>query len=73
MENELNKNQLPSWEVFVQPKSGASFQHAGNLHAIDEEMALQNARDLYLTYKDTSSLDYGNCDSLLELANQHKK
>ena len=33
----------------------------------------QNARDLYLTYKDTSSLDYGNCDSLLELANQHKK
>ena len=47
MENELNKNQLPIWEVFVQPKSGVSFQHAGNLHAIDEEMALQNARELY--------------------------
>ena len=33
----------------------------------------QNARDLYLTYKDTSSLDYGNCDSLLKLANQHRR
>ena len=46
MENKLNKNQLPTWEVFVQPKSGASFQHAGNLHAIDEEMALQKYQSL---------------------------
>ena len=35
------------WEVFVQKKTGAQFQHAGSLHASDEEMALQNARDLY--------------------------
>ena len=47
MENKLNKNQLPTWEVFVQPKSGASFHHVGSLHAIDKEMALQNARELY--------------------------
>ena len=56
MENELNKNQLPIWEVFVQPKSGASFQHAGNLHAIDEEMALQNARDLYTRRQEGSCI-----------------
>ena len=43
----MSKSQLPVWEVFVQPKSGASFQHVGSLHAIDKEMALQNARDLY--------------------------
>ena len=43
----MSKSQLPVWEVFVQPKSGASFHHVGSLHAIDKEMALQNARDLY--------------------------
>ena len=41
-----NKN-LPTWEVFIQPKTGAPFQHVGNLHATDGEMALQNARELY--------------------------
>ena len=35
------------WEVFVQKKTGAQFEHAGSLHASDEEMALQNARDVY--------------------------
>jgi len=47
MENNLNTNQFPLWEVFIQPKAGSPFQHAGNVHAIDKEMALQNARDLY--------------------------
>ena len=35
------------WEVFVQPKTGVQFQHAGSVHAADKEMALQNARELY--------------------------
>ena len=35
------------WEVFIQKKSGAQFEHVGSLHASDKEMALQNARDLY--------------------------
>ncbi|MBZ0178063.1 MAG: 1,2-phenylacetyl-CoA epoxidase subunit B [Melioribacteraceae bacterium] len=35
------------WEVFTQSKNGAPFTHAGSLHAADEEMALQNARDVY--------------------------
>ena len=43
----MSDKNLPIWEVFLQPKTGASFQHAGNLHATDEEMALQNARELY--------------------------
>ena len=43
----MDKNKLTIWEVFVQPKTGATFQHAGNVHAADKEMALQNARDLY--------------------------
>ncbi len=43
----MNDKNLPIWEVFIQPKIGAPFQHAGNVHASDKEMALQNARELY--------------------------
>ena len=43
----MSKNEMPLWEVFIQPKTGVQFQHAGSLHASDKEMALQNARDLY--------------------------
>ncbi len=43
----MRTNKLPLWEVFIQPKTGVPFQHAGNVHATDKEMALQNARDLY--------------------------
>jgi len=42
-----NNEDMPVWEVFIQPKDGATFQHAGNVHAVDKEMALQNARELY--------------------------
>ena len=40
-------NQLTQWEVFIQAKSGSAFEHAGSLHASDQKMALQNARDVY--------------------------
>ena len=43
----MSDKNLPTWEVFIQPKIGAPFQHAGNVHASDKEMALQNARELY--------------------------
>jgi ring-1,2-phenylacetyl-CoA epoxidase subunit PaaB len=36
-----------SWEVFIQSKAGMPHKHAGNVHATDKEMALQNARDLF--------------------------
>ena len=37
------------WEVFIQSKNGLAHKHVGNVHAEDKEMALQNARDLYLS------------------------
>ena len=37
----------PLWEVFIRSKNGLSHKHVGSLHASDEEMALQNARDVY--------------------------
>jgi len=46
-EQQNNDTQWMPWEVFVQSKTGAPHQHAGSVHAVDAEMALQNARDLY--------------------------
>jgi len=40
-------NQWPLWEVFVQPPGGEPHEHAGSVHAVDAESALQNARDVY--------------------------
>lgn len=51
----MRNDNLPVWEVFVQPKTGAQFQHCGSVHATDKEMALQNARELYTRRKE------GNC------------
>lgn len=40
--------QWPLWEVFVQEGTrGAPHEHAGSVHAVDAEQALQNARDVY--------------------------
>jgi ring-1,2-phenylacetyl-CoA epoxidase subunit PaaB len=40
-------SQWPLWEVFVAPGKGKPHEHAGSLHAVDAEQALQNARDVY--------------------------
>jgi ring-1,2-phenylacetyl-CoA epoxidase subunit PaaB len=49
-------NQLPTWEVFIQSKSGSPFEHAGSIHAADNKMALQNARDIYTRRSEGRSL-----------------
>ena len=40
-------SQWPLWEVFTQEQQGAPHEHAGSVHAVDAEHALQNARDVY--------------------------
>jgi ring-1,2-phenylacetyl-CoA epoxidase subunit PaaB len=37
----------PLYEVFIRSRGGMSHRHVGSLHAVDAEMALQNARDVY--------------------------
>ena len=37
----------PLWEVFIRPRNGLAHKHVGSLHASDEVMALQAARDVY--------------------------
>ncbi len=40
-------SQWDVWEVFTQGSHGEAFIHAGSVHAVDAEHALQNARDVY--------------------------
>lgn len=41
------KKEWPLYEVFIRSKNGLEHRHVGSLHAADEEMALENARDVY--------------------------
>lgn len=41
-----NKN-WPLWEIFIRSKQGLNHKHVGSLHAADEKMAIENARDVY--------------------------
>lgn len=44
--SDLNK-EWPLWEVFLRSKQGLNHKHVGSLRAADEEMAIDNARDVY--------------------------
>jgi ring-1,2-phenylacetyl-CoA epoxidase subunit PaaB len=37
----------PLWEVFLRTRNGLHHQHVGSVHAVDAEMAVCNARDVY--------------------------
>jgi len=52
----MNDKSLIIWEVFIQSKMGLPHKHAGSVHAADEEMALQNARDLFTRRNEGSSI-----------------
>jgi ring-1,2-phenylacetyl-CoA epoxidase subunit PaaB len=48
--------QWPSYEVFEQERPGQPHRNTGAVHAPDSEMALQNARDVFVRRPDCSSL-----------------
>ncbi len=41
------ENQWPLWEIFIRSKQGLDHKHVGSLHAVDADMAIENARDVY--------------------------
>ena len=43
----MSTKNTPLWEVFIRSRNGMAHRHCGSLHAVDAEMALQNARDVY--------------------------
>ncbi len=48
--------QWPRFEVFEQARPGQPHRNAGAVHAPDAEMALQNARDVFVRRPDCTSL-----------------
>ena len=40
-------NERPLWEIFIRSKQGLDHKHVGSLHAVDAQMAIENARDVY--------------------------
>lgn len=43
----MEKREWPLWEVFIRSRQGLDHKHVGSLHAADEKMAIENARDVY--------------------------
>jgi ring-1,2-phenylacetyl-CoA epoxidase subunit PaaB len=43
----MSNKEWPLWEVFIRSKQGLNHKHVGSLRAADEEMAIDNARDVY--------------------------
>jgi ring-1,2-phenylacetyl-CoA epoxidase subunit PaaB len=46
-DSNMTAKNWPLYEVFIRSKSGLSHRHAGSIHAADDEMALDHARDTY--------------------------
>lgn len=55
-EQKPGQPEMQMWEVFVQTAGGSPHEHAGNVHASDAEMALQNARDVYARREEVVSI-----------------
>ena len=45
--NQPARSEWPLWEVFIRSKQGLDHKHVGSLHAVDAQMAIENARDVY--------------------------
>ena len=52
----MNNKEWPLYEVFIRSKAGLSHRHAGSIHAADDQMALDHARDTYTRRSEGISL-----------------
>ncbi|MDC9592911.1 1,2-phenylacetyl-CoA epoxidase subunit PaaB [Xenorhabdus sp. IM139775] len=52
----MNDTDWPLYEVFVRSKQGLAHRHVGSLHAADDQMALENARDAYIRRNEGCSI-----------------
>lgn len=44
------------WEVFIRSKQGLNHKHVGSLRAVDAEMAIDNARNVYTRRNEGESI-----------------
>jgi len=52
----MKKDEWALYEVFVRSKKGMAHKHVGSVHAADDELALEAARDLYTRREEGVSL-----------------
>lgn len=52
----MSDTQWPRYEVFQQEREGQPHRNVGSVHAVDSEMALQNARDVFVRRPQTVNL-----------------
>lgn len=43
----MSNKEWPLFEIFIRSKNGLEHRHVGSLHAADQVMAIENARDVY--------------------------
>ncbi len=43
----MSTQDMVLYEVFIRSKSGLAHKHCGSVHAADDELALEAARDIY--------------------------
>jgi len=76
----MANKEWPLWEVFIRSKQGLNHKHVGSLRASDEQMAIENARDVYTRRSEGISIwvvesanvfasDPSDADSLYEPSN----
>lgn len=76
----MANKEWPLYEVFIRSKQGLSHKHVGSLRAADEQMASDNARDVYTRRSEGISIwvvesnsvfasDPNDADSLYEPSN----
>lgn len=41
------RKQWPLYEVFIRARAGLEHKHVGSIHAVDDRMAIEHARDVY--------------------------
>jgi len=52
----MGDSQWPRYEVFIQNREGQPHKNVGSVHATDAEMALMNARDVFVRRPNCTSL-----------------
>ena len=61
------------YEVFVRSKHGLNHKHVGSVHASDNEMAMENARDLYTRRSEGVSIWVVPSDTITASASDEKE
>jgi ring-1,2-phenylacetyl-CoA epoxidase subunit PaaB len=66
----MSDSQWPRYEVFQQEREGRPHQNVGSVHAPDAELALQNARDVFVRRPRTASLWLVPAEAILACTSQ---